>query len=150
MSQSQPAPSRFPKAQTVLLTIGALYLLWGIIGFFFLGDPANDFAGSDTGRGPLGLETNGLQNLVHVVIGLIALVSTSNETAMRVGGIILLLAGAGMAAVGVLGMFRPDLNVFSQNVAVTVVHAVTGLTGLVIAVVRVPAPEGQASAPPHP
>jgi hypothetical protein len=85
-----------------------------------------------------------------VVIGLIALVSTSTETAMRVGGIVLLLAGADMAALGVLGMLRPELNVFSQNIAVTVIHAVTGLSGLVVAVVRVPAPAGQASAPPHP
>jgi hypothetical protein len=147
MARQQHAPARFPAPQIALLVIGALYLVWGIVGFFFLGDPATDFSGSNTNHGLLGLETNALQNLVHIVVGLIALIGTSNEKAMRVGGGVLLVAGLGLTVAGVLGLVFPQANVFSANVAVTVVHAVTALAGLAIVVVRMPTPEEQASGP---
>ena len=124
-----------------MLVIGALYLVWCIVGFFFLGDPDTDLAGRDTNHGPLGLETNALQNLVHVVIGLVALVGASNEKALRVGGGVVLAACLGLAAAGVVGLLIPQANVFSENLAVTVVHAVTALAALVIVLVRVPTPE---------
>jgi hypothetical protein len=147
MTEEQHAPARFPAPQIALLVIGALYLAWGIVGFFFLGDPATDLVGSDTNHGLLGLETNALQNVVHVVLGLIALVGASNEKAMRIGGVVLLLVGLVLAVAGIVGLVLPQANVFSQNVAVVVVHAVTALAGLAVAVVRMPAPEGQASGP---
>lgn len=150
MARQHNAPARFPALQTTLLVVGALYLVWGIVGFFFLGNPATDLAGNDTGHGALGLETNALQNLVHVAIGLVAMVGTSNETAMRVGSLTLLVTGIGLAALGVLGLARPEANFFSQNLPVVIVHAVGGLVGLAVAVLPMPTPEGQASGPPHP
>src|SRR3954454_11300657 len=149
MAREQHGPARFPAPQIALLVIGALYLVWGIVGFFFLGDPATDLAGRDTNHGLLGLETNALQNVVHLVIGLIALVGTSNEKAMRVSGGVVLVACLGLAVAGVVGLAAPQANVFSENLAVTVVHAVTALAALVIVLVRVPTPEGQESGPPR-
>lgn len=147
MARQRPAPARFPAPQITLLVIGALYLVWGIVGFFFLGDPATDLTGRDTNHGLLGLETNALQNLVHVGIGLIALVGTANEKAMRVGGGAVLVACLALTAAGVLGLVMPQANLFSANLAVTVVHAVTALAGLALAVVRMPTPAGQTSGP---
>ena len=150
MARQPHAPSRFPAPQVALLVLGALYLVWGIVGFFFLGDPATDLAGRDTNRGLLGLETNALQNLIHVVLGLVALACASNETAMRRGGVVLAVAGAGLAVAGVVGLAVPAANVFSQNLAVTIVHGVTALAGLAIALVPMPHPQDQASGPAHP
>ena len=96
MARQRHAPARFPAPQVTLLVLGALFLVWGIIGFFFLGDPATDLAGRDTNHGLLGLETNALQNVIHVVLGLVALACTSNETSMRVGGVVLAVAGAAL------------------------------------------------------
>src|SRR3954452_926603 len=96
MARQRHAPARFPVPQVILLVLGALYLVGGIVGFFFLGDPATDLAGRDTNHAVLGLETNALQNLVHVVLGLVALVCASNEAAMRVGGVVLAVAGAAL------------------------------------------------------
>lgn len=150
MARQRHAPARFPAPQVILLVLGALYLVWGIVGFFFLGDPATDLAGRDTNRGLLGLETNALQNVIHVVLGLVTLVCASNETAMRVGGVVLVVAGAALTVAGVLGLAVPAANVFSQNLAVTIVHGVTALVGLAITLVPVPRPEGQAAGPANP
>ena len=53
--------------------------------------------------------------------------------------------GVGLAAAGVVGLVNPDANIFSENLPVIVVHAVAGLLGLVIALARMPTPEGQES-----
>ena len=150
MARQRHAPARFPAPQVTLLVIGALLLVWGIVGFFFLGDPATDLAGRDTNHGLLGLETNALQNLIHGVLGLVALACTSNETAMRVGGVVLAVAGAALTVAGVVGLAIPDANVFSQNLPATIVHGVTALVGLAIALVPVPRPAGQAAGPANP
>jgi hypothetical protein len=150
MARQQHAPARFPIPQVVLLVLGALYLVGGIVGFFFLGDPATDLAGRDTGHGLLGLETNALQNVVHVVLGLVALVCSSNEKAMRVGGVVLAVVGAALVVAGIVGLLVPPANIFSQNLAMIIVHGVTALAGLAIAVVRMPQPEDQASGPAAP
>ena len=150
MARQRHVPARFPSPQVTLLVLGALYLVWGIVGFFFLGDPATDLAGRDTNHGLLGLETNALQNVIHVVLGLVAMACTSNEGSMRVGGVVLAVAGAALTVAGVVGLAVPDANVFSQNLAVTIVHGVTALEGLAIALVPMPAPEGQASGPANP
>jgi Domain of unknown function (DUF4383) len=150
MARQRHAPARFPAPQVTLLVLGALFLVWGIVGFFFLGDPASDLAGRDTNHGLLGLETNALQNVIHVVLGLVALASTSNETAMRVGGVVLAVAGAALTVAGVIGLAIPDANVFSQNLPATIVHGVTALVGLAIALVPMPRPAGQAAGPANP
>jgi Domain of unknown function (DUF4383) len=150
MARQRHAPARFPAPQVTLLVLGALFLVWGIVGFFFLGDPASDLAGRNTNHGLLGLETNALQNVIHVVLGLVALASTSNETAMRVGGVVLAVAGAALTVAGVIGLAIPDANVFSQNLPATIVHGVTALVGLAIALVPMPRPAGQAAGPANP
>jgi hypothetical protein len=150
MARQRHAPARFPAPQVTLLVLGALYLLWGIVGFFFLGDPATDLAGRDTNHGLLGLETNALQNVIHVVLGLVAMACTSKETSMRVGGVVLAVAGAALTVAGVVGLAAPDANVFSQNLAATIVHGVTALVGLAIALVPMPRPVGQAAGPANP
>jgi uncharacterized protein DUF4383 len=150
MALQRHAPARFPAPQVTLLVLGALFLVWGIVGFFFLGDPASDLAGRNTNHGLLGLETNALQNVIHVVLGLVALASTSNETAMRVGGVVLAVAGAALTVAGVIGLAIPDANVFSQNLPATIVHGVTALVGLAIALVPMPRPAGQAAGPANP
>jgi hypothetical protein len=150
MARQRHAPARFPASQVTLLVLGALFLVWGIVGFFFLGDPASDLAGRDTNHGLLGLETNALQNVIHVVLGLVALACTSNERAMRVGGVVLAVAGAALTVAGVIGLAIPDANVFSQNLPATIVHGVTALLGLAIALVPMPRPAGQAADPGNP
>lgn len=147
MAPQQHAPPRFPAAQVALLAIGALYLAWGIVGFFFLGDPTTDASGESTTHGGFDLETNALQNLAHIVVGLIALIGTANEKAIRVGAGVLLVAGLGMSAAGALGLIRPQADMVSPNVAVTIVHAMTALAALTIIVSPMPTPEDQASGP---
>ncbi len=80
----------------------------------------------------------------------ITLACTSNETSMRVGGVVLAVAGAALTVAGVVGLATPDANVFSQNLAVTIVHGVTALVGLAIALVPMPRPAEQAVGPANP
>ena len=150
MARQRHAPARFPAPQVTLLVLEALLLVWGIVGFFFLGDPASDLTGRDTNHGLLGLETNALQNLLHVVLGLVALACTSNEKAMRVGGVVLAVVGAALTVAGVIGLASPDANVFSQNLPATIVHGATALVGLAIALAHMPRPAGQAVGPASP
>lgn len=132
-----------------MLAIGSLYLLWGITGFLFLSDPSVTLTGRDTNEGPLGLEVNGVQNFLHIVVAVAALVSATSERAARIGGIWLLVAGIGLAAVGIIGVVQPDLNFLSANTADTVVHVVTALVGLAVLVGPARTPEGQKSEPYH-
>lgn len=57
------------------------------------------------------------------------------------------LAVVGVVVAGVVGLLLTQANVFSENLTVTVVHAVTALAALIIVLVRVPTPEGQEPAP---
>ncbi|HEY0812636.1 MAG TPA: DUF4383 domain-containing protein [Pseudonocardia sp.] len=150
MSDQNVGPARFVLPQILLLIIGAFYLLWGITGLFFLGDPATDLVGHDTGRLLLGVELNGVQSLAHVVIAIVALGGAAAVSAARISGVAVFVGCLVLVVVGLLGAVRPELNVFSVNFAGTLIHALTALVALGAVFARVHTPPGQQAGPAHP
>jgi hypothetical protein len=139
----EPGPARFAWQQLTTLLLGAVYLLLGILGFFFLRDTSpTSLAGTDTGDVMLGLELNAITNLVHLVIGIAGLICTTTLGRSRGYGVGLVVVGAVLFVLGVVAVGNTAINVLSLNWGDNILHLVTALVGLGIAVgpVRRPAP----------
>ena len=122
-------PSRHP-AQLLALAVGAVYTLVGIAGFFVTG--FDNFA-SETNQTLLGFEINPLHNIVHLAIGLAGLALWRRLDTARTYGW-LLAAGYGLAFVyGLFAAGNSDINFLSINGADNVLHLVSALAGLAIA-----------------
>ncbi|HEX2159159.1 MAG TPA: DUF4383 domain-containing protein [Actinomycetes bacterium] len=126
---SAASPARHP-AQLLALAIGAVYTLVGILGFFVTG--FDNFA-SETNETLLGFEVNPLHNIVHLVIGLAGLALWRRLDTARTYGW-LLAAGYGLAFIyGLFAAGNSDINFLSINGADNVLHLVSALAGLAIA-----------------
>ena len=115
-------------------TLGAIYLVVGIAGFFLDHPPGVEFAG-DQGTKLFGLfEVNNLHSVAHVVIGaLLLLAALSGHAAARSANLLVALV---YLVLGVVGIFaqNTDLNVLALNGADHALHlgtaALLGLTAL--------------------
>jgi len=116
------------------LAFGAIYLLVGIVGFFVTG--FDDFFAHDTGETLLGFEINGMHNVVHILIGVAGLVLSRTLAGARTYGW-LLAVGYGAAFVYGLLAINKDWDFLSINAADNVLHILTALVGLVIALLPV-------------
>jgi ABC-type transport system involved in multi-copper enzyme maturation permease subunit len=126
---SAASPARHP-AQLLALAIGAVYTLVGILGFFVTG--FDNFA-SETNKTLLGFEVNPLHNIVHLVIGLAGLALWRRLDTARTYGW-LLAAGYGLAFIyGLFAAGNSDINFLSINGADNVLHLVSALAGVAIA-----------------
>lgn len=108
--------------QKVALAFGAIYVLVGILGFFF----TDQFIGPDTEDALLGIfGVNHLHNIVHLLIGA-ALIGASRagdrparSANMTIGAVYLLL--------GVVGWFlKGDLNFVNLNAPDHILHLLSG------------------------
>jgi hypothetical protein len=116
------------------LAFGAIYLLVGIVGFFVTG--FDDFFAHDTGETLLGFEINGMHNVVHILIGVAGLVLSRTLAGARTYGW-LLAVGYGAAFIYGLLAINKDWDFLSINAADNVLHILTALVGLVIALLPV-------------
>jgi uncharacterized membrane protein YuzA (DUF378 family) len=116
--------------QMLSLAFGAIYLLIGIVGFFVTG--FDDFAAHDTGENLLGFAINPLHNIVHIVIGLAGLLLGRTLAGARTYGWLLAI-GYGAAFVYGLLAIDAEWDFLNINAADNVLHILTALMGLVIA-----------------
>lgn len=145
MTARSPDPAGIAWQQVVVLVTGAFYLVLGITGFFFVSDLGADV----TGQAPdslLGIDLNGAQNLVHVLLGVVGLLMSSRRGYSRIYGAVLAVVGIGLFAFGAVAAGWPAVNVLDLNWPGNVLHLVTGLLGLAVATVPLrspaqPAPE---------
>jgi hypothetical protein len=126
---SDRTSGRHPS-QIIALTIGAIYTLIGIVGFFVTG--FDNFAGV-TGETLLGFEINPLHNIVHLGIGLLGIGLSRTESSARGYGWILAIAYGATFLYGLFAVGNPDLNFLSLNTADNVLHIVSALAGLAAA-----------------
>ncbi len=116
--------------QTLALVFGAVYLLIGIVGFFVTG--FNDFFAHDTGKALLGFEINGFHNVVHILIGVAGLMLARTLAGARTYGW-LLAVGYGAAFIYGLIAINKEWDFLSLNWADNILHLLSALVGLVIA-----------------
>ena len=115
--------------ELLALAFGAIYTLIGIIGFFITGFD-NFF--EHTGKTLLGFEINGMHNVVHILIGVAGLALARTLAGARTYGW-LLAVGYGAAFVYGLFALGEDWDFLSLNAADNVLHVLTAVVGLVIA-----------------
>lgn len=118
--------------QKVALAVGAAFSIAGLAGFLVTG--FDDFFGK-TGETLVGFEVNGFHNVVHLLIGAAGLAMWRRVGTARLYGWLLF---AGYSLVFLYGLFvvnGRDGNFLSLNSADNVLHIVSALTGLGIALV---------------
>jgi hypothetical protein len=133
MTESAPGPAGFSWQQGVALLVGAFYLVFGVVGFFFVRDLSTAVTGQAVDS-LLGIDLNGAQNFLHVALGVLGLLmSTKHRTARRYG-VVLAVVGVALFVLGMISLVRPDLNVLDLNWPGNVLHLLTALLGLATAV----------------
>ena len=115
--------------QTLALAFGAVYLLVGIVGFFVTG--FDNFFGH-TDETLIVFDINPAHNVVHILIGVLGLVLGRTLAGARTYGW-LLAVGYGAAFVYGLIAINQTWDFLSINAADNVLHALTAIVGLVIA-----------------
>ena len=119
--------------QTLSLAFGAIYLLVGVVGFFVTG--FSNFVGQDAGT-LIVFDINPLHNIVHILIDVAGLVLGRTLAGARTYGW-LLAVGYGAAFVYGLIAMGKEWDFLSINTADNVLHILTALVGLVIALMPV-------------
>jgi uncharacterized protein DUF4383 len=116
--------------QVLALVFGVVYLLVGIVGFFVTG--FDNFAGHGQDETLLGFMINPLHNIVHIVIGLAGIALSRTLASARTYGW-LLVVGYGAAFVYGLFAVGESWDFLNLNWADNILHLVTAVVGLVIA-----------------
>ena len=123
--------------ELLALAFGAVYLLIGIVGFFITG--FDNFFGNEVAPGVhhadenlLGFMINPFHNVVHILIGAAGLALSRTLAGARTYGW-LLAVGYGAAFVYGLIAVGKDWDFLNLNAADNVLHILTAIVGLVIA-----------------
>lgn len=117
-------------SQLLAAIIGIIYTIIGIIGLFVTG--AADFARESSAQ-LLWFGINPLQNLVHIALGVLGLVLCLQLARARAYGWVV-FAVLGVAFVfGLFAVGTPSINFLALDAADNVLHLVTALVGLLIA-----------------
>ena len=130
---TQSATTRRSRApyQILALTIGVVYLLVGVLGFFVTG--FDGFTEHDHSQTLLGFAVNPLHNVVHLIIGAAGVALWSTRSRARTYGWLLGVGYGATAIYGFLVVNNPDTNIFNINGADNGLHVVSALAGLAIA-----------------
>ncbi|GAB2475029.1 hypothetical protein GCM10027063_14870 [Promicromonospora xylanilytica] len=131
MTQSIPATHTRAPYQWLALTIGVVYLLVGIAGFFVTG--FDGFAEHDHGQTLLGFAINPLHNIVHLLIGLLGVTMWSSPGRARTFGWLLVIGYGAAFVYGLIAVNNPDINVLNINAADNWLHILSVVAGLAIA-----------------
>lgn len=110
---------------------GVIYLVVGVFGFFVTSSVA--FAGTANSNRLIGLfELNPLQNLIHLVIGVILLIA--GLAGIRVARGANTTFGAIFLIIGIIGLFLASAgpNIFALNAADNVLHFLTAVVLLAV------------------
>jgi hypothetical protein len=117
------------------LVFGAVYLLVGIVGFFWTG--GSHFADRNGDDMLIGLfMVNPLHNIVHILVGLLGLALARTLAGARTYGWLLFVAYAAVSVYGFIAIDK-SWDFLAINSADNVLHVVTALIGLIIALAPV-------------
>jgi hypothetical protein len=116
--------------QMLALAFGAIYLLVGVVGFFITG--FGNFFAHDTNQTLLGFEINGMHNVVHIVIGVAGLLLARTLAGARTYGWLLAIGYGAAFVYGLIAINKP-WDFLSINAADNVLHLLTAIVGLAIA-----------------
>ncbi|WP_435737618.1 DUF4383 domain-containing protein [Cellulosimicrobium sp. PMB13] len=128
---ARPARAHRGVHQYLALVIGVVYLLVGAVGFAITG--FDDWTMHDHSQTLLGFAINPLHNVVHLVIGLLGVLMWSRSGSARTYGWILAIGYGAAFVYGLIVVNDPEANLLNINGADNVLHAVSAVAGLAIA-----------------
>lgn len=117
--------------QYLALAIGVVYLLVGAIGFAVTG--FDDWTMHDHSQTLIGFAINPLHNVVHLLIGLLGVLLWNGSRSARTYGWILAIGYGATFVYGLVVVNDPETNILNINLADNVLHAVSAVAGLAIA-----------------
>ncbi|MGH2748812.1 MAG: DUF4383 domain-containing protein [Actinomycetota bacterium] len=122
------APTTKSPAQLFALVFGVVYLLVGIVGFFF----ADEFTRGSADDELIVFRINHLHNIVHVGLGVVWLGASRTLAAAKAVNVLL---GAVLIVVAILGLTAIDLvhillNIVDSSDPDNFLHIVTGALAL--------------------
>jgi hypothetical protein len=121
--------------EILALAFGAVYLLVGIIGFFVTG--FDNFAGNEQHEMLIGLfMINPLHNIAHILVGIAGLVLARTLAGARTYGWLLAGLYAVLFVYGLIAVGQ-DWDFLNVNAGDNVLHILTAVVGLVIALLPV-------------
>ena len=130
-TQSTERRTRRGPHQWLALVVGLVFLAVGIVGFFVTG--FDGFTEHDHAQHVLGFTVNPLHNIVHIVVGLLGVLLWRTSGGARTYGWILLIGYGATFVYGLIVQDNPDIDFLNLNAADNVLHIVTAVVGLVIA-----------------
>jgi hypothetical protein len=119
-----------PWPQLLALVFGAVYLVVGIVGFFVTG--FDGFTDNGQHEKLLWFMINPLHNVVHIVIGVTGLLLARSLAGARTYGWLLAVGYAAAFVYGLIAVGQ-SWDFLNINAADNVLHLLTALVGLVIA-----------------
>lgn len=139
MTTSSTGASRSPEYtrparqvhQWLALIVGLAYLVVGIWGFFITG--FDGFTEDDHSETLLGFAINPLHNIIHLAIGVLGVILWTTDRSARTFGWILVVGYGAAFVYGLWAVNDEDINFLNINAADNVLHAVSAVLGLVIA-----------------
>jgi hypothetical protein len=130
--------------QLLALVFGAVYLLVGIIGFFVTG--FDNFAGNSQHEMLIGLfMINPLHNIAHILVGVAGLALGRTLAGARTYGWMLAVLYAALFVYGLIAVGK-SWDFLNINAGDNVLHILTAVVGLVIALMPVRNAVGNARA----
>jgi hypothetical protein len=128
---ARPARTARGVHQYLALVIGVVYLLVGIVGFAITG--FDGWLEHDHSQTLLGFAINPLHNVVHLLIGLLGVLMWNRSRTARTYGWILAIGYGATFVYGLIVVNNEDANILNINGADNVLHAVSAIAGLAIA-----------------
>jgi hypothetical protein len=125
-----PRQGSLPQAVAVL--VGVVLTLVGGLSFVVTG--FDGFAAHNPAERFFGLAVNPLQNLLHVLAGVLGIGLSARLRWTRRYGLVLVATAAAVFAYGVLAVGRPSLDVLNLNWAANWLHLAVAVAGLAAAV----------------
>ncbi|PZR52892.1 DUF4383 domain-containing protein [Xylanimonas oleitrophica] len=121
---------RWPH-QWIALVVGVVYLLVGLAGFAVTG--FDGFTEHDHSQTLMGFAINPLHNIVHILIGVLGVTLWRTPSGARTYGWILAIGYGAAFIYGLIVVNNPDANILNINGADNVLHVLSAVVGLVIA-----------------
>lgn len=131
VTKARRVPQQGSLPQAVAVLVGVVFTLIGGLSFLVTG--FDHFAARDQAEQFFGLAVNPLQNVLHLIVGLLGIVLSARLAWARGYGW-LLLAGFGVVlGYGMLAVQRPAVDVLNLNWASNWLHLTAALAGFVAA-----------------
>lgn len=133
MVATSTVPRQGSVPQAVAVVVGVMLTLFGALSF--LATTFDDFVGHNPAEQVFGVTVNPLQNLLHLLAGVLGIVLSKRLLTTRRYGLVLVVAFGAVFGYGVIAGYNPQIDMLNAGWAANWLHLGIALAGVVIATV---------------